>query len=113
MSAAVATAMYREMGMTYSGWGRPRLKRANSNRQSAMAAARLVVRFQASKKVLVPSPRLPDLALSWHLGRRSEAVSCSGYCGPAQEVRNTPARDPELPSLIPARCDAAKRCGVR
>jgi hypothetical protein len=54
--------MYREMAMTYSGWGRRRLKRANSNRQSAMAAARQVVLFQASKKVLVPSPWLPDLA---------------------------------------------------
>jgi hypothetical protein len=59
---AIAMAMYREMGMIY--WlVSSRLKRTNSDRQSAMAVASLGVRFQASKKVLAPSLRLQDLAL--------------------------------------------------
>ena len=59
--AHCAVAMFRQMGMIY--WlERPRLKRANSDRQSAMTRASFGVRFEASKTILAPSPRLPDLA---------------------------------------------------
>jgi len=46
-----------------------------------------------------------QLAHGGHFRRRSDTVSCLGYCGLTQEVRHNPVRDPEpevqmLPAMI-------------